>query len=192
MKKTTTIIASAAALLAGTALVGSADAQNRVGPADAQERGRQAAQWGGPQGRVQRAHFGGPRAARFRRPGGPRFGLRLMERFDADKDGKLTQAELDKGRADQHAKFDADKDGKLNLAEYQAVWLDAMRERMVDAFQRHDDDGDAQVTVAEFGSRFAGLVGRLDSNQDGAFSRDDIGERRAPRRRGAPGGPKGG
>ena len=51
---------------------------------------------------------------------------------------------------DRLAEFDADNDGSLTLEEYQALWLDAMRERMVDRFQAHDDDGDAIVTVEEF------------------------------------------
>jgi Ca2+-binding EF-hand superfamily protein len=126
------------------------------------------ANWDGPRGHMDRGQFS--RRAAYRHGA---MGERLLEQFDTDKDGKLTQEEVDKFRAGQLAEFDADKDGKLNLEEYQALWLDVMRERMVDAFQRHDGDGDALVTLEEFQKRFRNLVARLDRDDDGAFSRDD-------------------
>ena len=97
----------------------------------------------------------------------------MLEQFDTDKDGKLTQAELDKSRADRLRKFDSNKDGKLTLQEYEALWADAMRSRMVRNFQRHDTDGDAVVTTEEFGARFTNMIKRLDRNEDGALSLDD-------------------
>jgi hypothetical protein len=116
--------------------------------------------------------FAGPRRGRF---GG---GQRLFGAFDSDKDDVLTQAEVDKVRGDQFAKFDANGDGALSLQEYGALWSEAMRERMVDRFQRHDDDGDAKVTPAEFNKRFAGVVDRLDGDGDGKLTRAELRERR--------------
>ena len=92
----------------------------------------------------------------------------------------ITQEEIDRGALeDRLAEFDADDDGSLNLEEYQALWLDAMRERMVDRFQAHDDDGDAIVTVEEFGERYGSMVRRVDRNDDGQITQDDL--RRATR-----------
>ncbi len=101
---------------------------------------------------------------------------RMIERmtmWDANEDGQVTQAEIDGFRAARLAEFDADKNGTLSLQEYEQLWLDAMRERMVDQFQRHDDDGDGAVTTAEFGEDFAGMVERMDRNDDGVLSEDD-------------------
>ena len=45
---------------------------------------------------------------------GPRHGrgmIVLIEQFDLDKDGKLTQAEIDQARKDQFAKYDTDQNG---------------------------------------------------------------------------------
>jgi EF hand len=104
-------------------------------------------------------------------------GERLFEAFDANQDGTLTQAEVDQARQAKLAEFDADGSGSLNLEEYQALWLDAMRERMVDQFQSHDDDGDGLVTVEEFGDRFSRIIIRLDDNGDGEVTMDELSER---------------
>ena len=104
-------------------------------------------------------------------------GERLFEAFDANQDGTLTQAEVDQARQAKLAEFDADGDGSLDLEEYQALWLDAMRERMVDQFQAHDDDGDGMVTAEEFGERFSRIVSRLDDDGDGEVTMDELRER---------------
>ncbi len=98
---------------------------------------------------------------------------RMLERFDADKDGKLTQKELDEGRTGLLGRHDADKDGKLSLAEFEKLWLEVMRKRLVRGFQRLDADGDTEVTLDEFLKPFAHLVERMDGNEDGAIGRDD-------------------
>jgi hypothetical protein len=98
----------------------------------------------------------------------------LMEAYDTNGDGKLTQAEVDAARAERFKTFDKDADGVLTLAEYEALWLDAMRERMVDRFQEHDDDGDAKVTPAEFGEEHAHIVRRMDRNGDGVVDETDM------------------
>jgi Ca2+-binding EF-hand superfamily protein len=106
---------------------------------------------------------------------------RMIEQFDVNQDGTITQVEIDQVRRDRLAAYDQNDDGSLTLKEYQALWLDAMRERMVDRFQDLDDDGDAIVTVEEFVEPFGSMVGRLDRNGDGALSRNDM--RRGPHHR---------
>ncbi|WP_341366899.1 hypothetical protein [Yoonia sp. BS5-3] len=97
----------------------------------------------------------------------------FLELYDTNADGDITQEEVDAVRAARLAEFDADQDGQLSLSEYEALWLNAMRERMVDRFQSHDDDGDGLVTVDEFGENFANLVERADRNDDGVLNADD-------------------
>ena len=103
-----------------------------------------------------------------------RAGGSHLETFDLNGDGSLNQAEVDQFRADRLAKFDTSGDGRLTLEEYQALWLDAMRERMVDAFQQLDDDGDAMVTREEFLESFAQLVQRLDRDDDGMVTQEEM------------------
>jgi Ca2+-binding EF-hand superfamily protein len=114
-------------------------------------------------GRGHGRHHGGP--------GGP--GARMMEQFDANQDGSVTQVEIDEVRTARFTEFDANGDGNLTLEEYQALWMDAMRERMVDRFQDLDDDGDAIVTTEEFVEPFGSMVNRMDRNDDGQLNRED-------------------
>jgi Ca2+-binding EF-hand superfamily protein len=102
------------------------------------------------------------------------FGPGFLERLDGNTDGKVTQAEIDQIRQDRLAEFDENGDGSLSLEEYQALWLSVVRERMVDRFQALDDDGDAIVTVEEYVEPFSRMVSRLDRNDDGELTSDDM------------------
>lgn len=111
----------------------------------------------------------------------------LREAYDRDGDGAVTQAEVDAARAERFAAFDPDQSGDLSLEEYEALWLDAMRERMVRRFQRHDADGDGVVTTEEFQRRTATMVERRDRTGDGALTIEDA---RARHGRGGGRGPR--
>lgn len=49
-----------------------------------------------------------------------RFAGRVMERFDADNDGRITRAEADEHRQMRFASLDADDDGQISAEEFQA------------------------------------------------------------------------
>lgn len=98
----------------------------------------------------------------------------FLEQYDTNKDGSLTQAEIDQARKDRLTKFDANKDGKLDLKEYEALWLDAHRQQMVRDFQRLDTDGDAIVTAEEYSKPLSKLVEMRDRNNDGKLNKDDM------------------
>jgi EF hand len=97
----------------------------------------------------------------------------MTARYDANKDGKLSQAEIDDNRAQWLKDFDADKNGTLALAEFQNLWLKARNAQMVREFQEFDANGDGQVTLDEYKKPMAGLVAAMDSNGDGLLSSDD-------------------
>jgi hypothetical protein len=168
--RTTVVIAAAFAVLVSSALIASTSFADRRGPG-----------WhGGAESPLAFQEHRGPGFAPGM-PHGPHSHHswpgdteRLLEDFDSNKDGKLTQAEVDQTRRDRFAQFDTDKDGKLTLQEYQALWLDAMRRHLVDRFQGLDDDGDAAVTVEEFIAPFSKVVHRLDRNNDSEITRDEF------------------
>jgi Ca2+-binding EF-hand superfamily protein len=97
----------------------------------------------------------------------------MMERYDANRDGALSQDEIDTNRTQWHGEFDADKTGDLSLAEFQALWLKARRDMMVREFQEFDRDGDGKLTLEEYKAPLAMLVTRMDANSDGVLNRQD-------------------
>ncbi|NQV54573.1 MAG: hypothetical protein HQ503_01825 [Rhodospirillales bacterium] len=102
------------------------------------------------------------------------MGTGMMEQFDADKDGTITAAEIAKLQKDQIAKYDKNGDGKLSLDEFQGLWTEHMKERMVDHFQALDNDGDALVTEAEIGRITKHMTDRMDRNRDGNITQDEM------------------
>jgi EF hand len=97
----------------------------------------------------------------------------IMVDVDADKNGSVTQAEMDTFRTAKVAAADTSKDGAINLDEFSVAYNELMRARMVDAFQNFDDDGNGSITVPELDARFGSIVAKMDRNGDGALSKDD-------------------
>ena len=99
--------------------------------------------------------------------------MEMFDAVDADGDGRLTQAEVDKARNERHAAHDADGDGNLDLEEFAGLWHETVRPLTVRAFQVLDTDGDAVVTRAEYDRPLADIVERLDRDGDGGLSLRD-------------------
>jgi hypothetical protein len=97
----------------------------------------------------------------------------MAERYDGNKDGKLSQKEIDTNRTAWHGEFDADKNATLSLQEFQGLWLKARNEEMVREFQRFDRDGNGQMTLDEYKQPLADMVARMDRNGDGVLSPED-------------------
>jgi hypothetical protein len=105
---------------------------------------------------------------------------------DADKDGKLTEAELTAWRATVTAGIDADKDGKLSADEIAQAEVKALTARIEDHAKemvtRLDTDGDGLLSAAELLARpMAGPdFQHLDRNGDGAVTEDELAPGGAP------------
>ncbi len=102
---------------------------------------------------------------------------RIIEQFDANSDGAVTQKEIDATRTQSFEQYDSNGDGSLSLEEYEPLWREQSRPRMVDRFQSFDDDGSGNVTSEEFDAPTANLVPRLDENDDGEVTPDEMGPR---------------
>ena len=104
------------------------------------------------------------------------FGVTAMEVFetmDADGDGSLSQAEIDKLRNDRHSAHDVNSDGNLDLEEFAGLWQETTRPLIVRIFQMLDTDGDAIISRAEYDLPLADIVMRLDRDGDGGLSIND-------------------
>jgi len=88
---------------------------------------------------------------------GPRGGM--MAQADANKDGKISKAELTASLEARFAKMDVDRDGQITQKD-----RDAMRQQRQDArFAELDADRNGQISKAEF---TAGHEARADKRQE--------------------------
>ncbi len=108
-----------------------------------------------------------------RGPRGPRGPEMAMERFDVDKDGSVTRTEATGRISDDVAKFDQNGNTSLSLEEFEGLWMERNRERMIRGFQRLDRDGDGQVTVEEASAPVDRMFKHLDKNDDGTVTAEE-------------------
>ncbi len=118
-------------------------------------------------------------------PMGDGIGNEMLQTVDTNKDGALSQDEINAAVNARFAEFDADKNGSLSLQEFEALWAEITKPMAVRAFQFLDPNGDAAVSKAELDDRFSTIVSRFDRNDDGMLSRAD---HRGPRH--GPHGPR--
>ncbi|MCA1298422.1 EF-hand domain-containing protein [Stappia indica] len=91
----------------------------------------------------------------------------FVVRFDTDKDGRVTQAEIDATLVDMFAKADADSSGGVSLEEFKKAYAAEFANRKVRSFQRHDVDGDGKLTKAEFDRRMNRMMDRMEKRGGG-------------------------
>lgn len=104
-------------------------------------------------------------------------GARMEQHFaevDADKDGKVTAAEMRAAREARFAKADADGDGKLTVEELDAARKAERLERLKRMVVWLDADGDGMLSVDEFDQRRGRMLSRLDGDGDGALSQEEM------------------
>ncbi len=108
--------------------------------------------------------------------GGPRGGgmTGLVERFDANKDGTITKDEIATVNVDRVKAYDTDGDGALSLTEFTVLWTETNKERIVRDFQQRDPNGDAKVTLEEYGAPFTRMLAMLDRNNDGSIDASEL------------------
>lgn len=170
----TIAIAALAASVAGTALTAGLPAYAQSGAANAgggqnnQATAEQSLAHMGERGGYEYGH--GPR-------GGRRMANRIFERFDVDKDGAITQAEIEEVRTADFAAADTNGDGEISLEEFKAAFVERSNDRMVRIFQRLDRDGDGIVTQAEADRAANRMFNRLDRDGNGVVEKVRGGKR---------------
>lgn len=111
---------------------------------------------------------GGPKH-HMGRMGGGMFRT-IFDTVDADSDGMVTREEIDTYRASRVSDADESGDGVLSIEEFDELYREFTRSRMVDAFQSLDNDGDGTISAEEMDNRVSRLVEHLDHDGDGALS----------------------
>ncbi|MDK3074602.1 hypothetical protein QO034_16030 [Sedimentitalea sp. JM2-8] len=152
----------ATALVAGGVMI--AGAQETMNKPDSQPKSEHRADFRhGDRGHGRGGHGGHHR-------GGPEMFRTLFMQVDADGDGSVTQVEIDTFRAAKVGEADTSGDGALSIEEFDTLYREFTRSRMVDAFQDLDADGDGVISAAEMDSRFGDIVERMDRDDDGALT----------------------
>lgn len=100
--------------------------------------------------------------------------------LDADKDGKVTKAEVEAFRAAKVKAMDANADGKISADELAAPRIaaatDRIKARSAEMVTKLDSDGDGMLTAAEMAVRPGPemLFERIDANGDGAVTQEEV------------------
>ena len=108
-------------------------------------------------------------------------GARMEQRFaemDADKDGKVTPAEMRAYRDARFATADANGDGKVTVEELDDAGKAERLERHRKMVLWLDADGNGMLSPNEFDQRRGMMMSRMDSDGDGAISQEEMGEAR--------------
>ena len=119
---------------------------------------------------------------------GPRHSF---EQLDADADQRITKAEMAAHQAQRFEQADTDGNGSLSADELTARMKARMAERggefAARMIERHDADGDGEISLAEMRPRHADrFFERADTDGDGAISAAEFAEmksRHAERRK---------
>lgn len=101
---------------------------------------------------------------------------RIFERYDANKDGVVTQDEVDAVIVERFNTI-AGEDGVVTLDDYRTAWLERSRGRMVRAFQHLDRDGAGAVSTEEFNAASDRMFNRLDRDGNGELTKPARDER---------------
>ncbi len=121
------------------------------------------------------AERGGPQGGRMMMPDP----AALFEKIDADRDGKVTEAEIAAWRTARVQGLDADADGRISAAEMEASMASmgapdaaAMAARRIAS---RDSDGDGLLTAAELAvpPMPERMFARIDRNDDGAVTLEE-------------------
>jgi Ca2+-binding EF-hand superfamily protein len=96
-----------------------------------------------------------------------------MSHLDADKDGKVTLAEIVQSKQSWLQDFDANKDGAVTRAELDAGFQARRTEHLEQMFAKQDADKDGVISREE-SALPARWFARVDANNDGKLTREEL------------------
>ncbi|MEO0391692.1 MAG: hypothetical protein AAF213_00440, partial [Pseudomonadota bacterium] len=97
----------------------------------------------------------------------------MLKAADLDQDRRLSLTEYKAFRDGKFSDMDADDDGQLTQQESLDYIMARVAARVEKRYERGDQDGDGQISDAEFKEGSLIQFGRFDRNNDGYLSRDD-------------------
>ncbi len=116
--------------------------------------------------------------------GGPMHAMKMFDRFDTNKDGKVTSAEVDALIDAQIAGVDGDKSNSLTKEEFTQLLAVLMEERINRRFAKLDDNKDGVISADELKKPAQRMVSWLDDDGDNAVSQKEARDGMPHHRRG--------
>ena len=94
-------------------------------------------------------------------------------RADADKNGRLTLAELSPPAGRRFLKLDADGDKAVSRAEIEAKLMDSLQKRVSRMLDQMDTDKNGTITQAELDGAMKAKFEKADGNGDGELTLEE-------------------
>jgi len=131
---------------------------------------------GGPPGEMGAPGGGGMRRGERDGTGRAVFAdpAQLLARIDANRDGKITREELPERLAERLLLADLDQDGAITLDELRKAGDKEREEQAKQTLQRLDANQDGKITKEEIPERMRPRLEALDANRDGVLTLDEL------------------
>lgn len=125
----------------------------------------------------------------FAKPGGHRAPINF-EQLDTDGDGSIPRSEMENLRAEKMASLDADGDGNISLEELEASGAERVKAHAKRMMDRLDKNDDGVISADEMGGsdRASRRFDRVDTDGDGVVTKAEFeaaGNHKSKRRRNA-------
>jgi len=107
----------------------------------------------------------------------------MLQRFDSDKDGKVSLSEYEAGRQMMFGRMDADGNGSVSFAEIDGMMQRmqggdnaraAMMQKRMEAVKAADANGDQAISADEYKATVDAEFKTLDKNGDGFLTEDEM------------------
>jgi Ca2+-binding EF-hand superfamily protein len=103
----------------------------------------------------------------------------MLERMDANRDGSITKEEFAAARSEMFGQRDRNGDGYLDSEDAGTRMTRRGGERMAEARERLDTDGDGRISKDEFVSADSPLFDTADKDSNGVLDAQEIADAKA-------------
>lgn len=100
-----------------------------------------------------------------------------IAQVDTNKDGSISAAEAEAARQARFQATDADGDGQISRAEIEARMMARIQSRIDRRIAHTDSDGDGVISREEADAHAAERFARMDKNDDGVLTPDEMRKR---------------
>lgn len=101
----------------------------------------------------------------------------VLKKFDADEDSMVSFQEIEAGIKGYFKTANKNGDDRLTLDEYENLWIEATREKMIRSFQYFDSEGKGYLTQQSLLEPILEKAKYFDRNEDGKIEMSEMSRR---------------